>query len=141
MGPIAEVNNSQITSFRSAHPDRRGEWQDSSAINRIVRRLDDSIVQRVQGDVPRTVEGESINVAKSRSRMQLFPVGEGRYRIAVNGKMALTKKAAEGKLSLQEIADGKGFFTLDLKAIEAAAPALRDIDMSRLTPEDLRRIR
>lgn len=106
LGPSVEIGGLKTMSFRG----KSGQFLDEDQLPDLLDQLTDERVQAVQGDVPRTMKGEPINLAKSRGRLQLKATGDGLYYVFRDGQPAWSQN--------------KRPFELNLKAIEkTAAPA------------------
>lgn len=107
VGPVAEINGAKTVSFRKA----KGGFYDADDLEDLVDGLNDQKVEQAQGDVPRTLNGQPINLKKARSSMTLKAVGDGAYWIYTPEGIALDKNQQP--------------FVLNLKKIAAAEPAKR----------------
>lgn len=77
LGPKVEIGGAQTFSFRK----NNGEFLGEDELSDLVDSLSDDKVLAALGDVPRTVSGEPINLKKSRGRLSLKIVGDGRYYV------------------------------------------------------------
>lgn len=101
LGPAVKINDSKVMSFR----DKRGVFLDSDRLSDLVDGLNDKKVETVQGDVPRTMAGEPINLEKSRGRLALKSVGDGLYYVYRDSKPAWDKNKRPFVLNLKAISN------------------------------------
>lgn len=105
IGPTVDMGGMKTISFRG----KSGKFVSADDLSTLVDSLSDKRIEAVQGDVPRTMNGEPINMSKSRGRVGLRAVGDGLYNVILDGKKIAVNK-------------NKQAFVLDLKAIEKAKP-------------------
>lgn len=104
IGPKIKLRDQGTLSFRG----KNGQFLEENDFLDLVYGLNDKQIESIQGDVPRTMNGEPINMAKSRGRISLKPVGDGLYFVLRDEVPAWNRN----KLP----------FVLDLKSIEKAKP-------------------
>lgn len=107
VGPVAEINGRKTLSFRG----KSGQFLDEDALDDLIDDLTDKNVEKSLGDVPRTMSGEPINLAKSNGRLEFKAVADGVYWVFRDGQPALDKN--------------KQPFRMDLKKIESTMPKKR----------------
>jgi hypothetical protein len=103
IGPVVEINGQKTASFRGA----KGKWMEEDDLEDLVGSLKESDIERIQGDVPRTVSGESINWKNSRDRVKLKAVADGSYYVFTEQGITFDKDRKPFKLNLKAIAQGK----------------------------------
>ncbi len=98
IGPPANINGRKTLTFRGSN----GKFLDEDALGDLVHGLKDSEVEKIHGDLPRTLSGESINLEKSRGRLQFKAVGDGKYWVFRDGMPAMDKSGIKPfKLNLK----------------------------------------
>lgn len=114
VGPVFDVGGQRTVSFRG----KSGKFLEESDFMDLADHLTDKQVESLQGDVPRTMSGEPINLEKSRGRLAFKPVGDGLYYIIRDGRPAwdknkkpfvLNMKAAEKSQKSVPITSGYGY--------------------------------
>ncbi len=100
LGPVVNINGNKAMSFR----DKKGVFLDQDRLSDQVDSLTDKKVESIQGDVPRTMAGEPINLQKSRGRITLKSVGDGLYYVYRDSKPAWDKNKRPFVLNLKAMA-------------------------------------
>lgn len=103
MGPTVQMGKMESVSFRG----KTGEFLDRNEFLDLFYGLNDKKIEAVQGDVPRTMGGEPLNMDKAKRRMTLQSAGDGLYYMFMDGDRT---KPAWGK--------DKKPFILNLRLIE-----------------------
>lgn len=110
MGPVVEMNGMSALSFRG----KDGKFLDEDDIEDLVSALTDDKVMKVQGDVPRTLSGEPMNLKKSKGRLSLKSVGDGQYFLYRDGEPTFDNSRRPFVLDLKNFEKGhpkkKGWF-------------------------------
>jgi hypothetical protein len=104
MGPVIEIGGQNALSFRG----KSGKFLDEDDVDDLMSELTDDKVMRIQGDVPRTLTGEPMNLKKSKGRLSLKSVGDGAYFLYRDGEPTFDSKRRP--------------FVLDLKGFEKGQP-------------------
>lgn len=99
IGPVAHVNGRKTLSFRGSN----GSFLDEDDLGDLVDSVTDSEVEKVQGDVPRTMSGEPLNLSRSRGRLTYKVVGDGTYWLFTDQGVAVDKFGQPFQLNLKAI--------------------------------------
>lgn len=99
IGPIVEINGTKTTTFRRAD----GRFVDEDDLEDIVDSLTDEKVEKVLGDVPRTLDGKPLNLKKARGNFSLEAIGSGVYWLKTPQGYALNKDKQPFRLDLRPI--------------------------------------
>lgn len=120
VGQPFKFNDSTLLPFRDQ---KTGQWVEPDDLEDTLDSMTDARVEKAQGDVPRTASGEPINLEKSRDRINLQSVGEGKYWLFVDDKITMDSKNQFFILDAQKLhqlpPDQKrgGFFNDVLKSL------------------------
>ena len=87
MGPVGEVNGSNIVSFKGDD----GKFVKADDLEDEFDSLDPEIIKKTQSDVPRLLNKEPLDVVKSRGRISPISVGDGLYILKRDEELLLDK--------------------------------------------------
>lgn len=112
MGPVGQVNDQKIVSFRDA----AGKFIDVDDLENGFENLNPDIINRAQGDVPRLLNGTELDMKKSKGRITPVPVANAKYLLKRDGEILLDKKGQPFELDMKKYMEiyskekPKGFF-------------------------------
>lgn len=113
-GHPLELGGRTVLPFR----DDTGAFVDEDTFEDTFDRLDDEIIEKTHNDVPRTFNGEPVNMEKSGGRINLQNVREGEYYLFIDDRITMDKN--------------NKFFILDMRKIHKVPPkGLKDFETNK----------
>ena len=99
MGEMAEVNDVKVFSFR----DDKGIFVEPDELEDSFDDLNDDVVQETHGDVPRTINGQPVDLEKTSGRITPISSADGKYVLKRDGELLLDSKGKPFEVDMRKI--------------------------------------
>ena len=102
VGPVVEVGEGKTLSFR----DQSGEYLTEDDFDDLIDEIDSEAIQATHGDIPRSANGEPLDVQRMFKRLRLAPVGDAVYYLKnEEGQFAMTEGGRPFELNMRALND------------------------------------